>query len=130
MAAGHKIRELRTHADISLRRLAHLAHVSPTYLCKIEREHPAARPTTAVLRRLASALRVHPETFLAPAGRVPEDVLKILLADPGYWTMLRTAKALGLNSGNLSDALSRNGSRVSAEGYDINAGRAGGDPRR
>jgi transcriptional regulator with XRE-family HTH domain len=63
---GEYIRLQRQLADLSLRRLAELTHVSNAYLSQIERG--LHQPSLRVLRSVADALNISADALLAQAG--------------------------------------------------------------
>lgn len=63
---GTFIREQRTLAELSLRRLADLAGVSNPYLSQIERG--LRKPSAEILQQLGKALQVSAETMYVQAG--------------------------------------------------------------
>lgn len=65
-ALGAFIRGQRALADLSLREMATLTHVSNAYLSQIERGLHS--PSVRVLRAIADALRVPADQLLAEAG--------------------------------------------------------------
>lgn len=67
---GHRIRELRQAAQLSQRDLADRAHISPSYVSKLE---TGARPNVSVdiVRSLARALNYPLESLLREAGVLP-----------------------------------------------------------
>ena len=65
-ALGAFIRAQRRLADLSLREMATLTHVSNAYLSQIERG--LHQPSVRVLSAIASALDVPPDELLAEAG--------------------------------------------------------------
>lgn len=67
---GSFIREQRTEARLSLRRLADLAEVSNPYLSQIERG--LRKPSAEILQRVAAALRISAETLYVRAGILDE----------------------------------------------------------
>ena len=69
---GEYIRLQRQLADLSLRRLAELTHVSNAYLSQIERG--LHQPSLRVLRSIAQALNVSADTLLQQAGLIDSDV--------------------------------------------------------
>ena len=73
---GAFIREQRTEARLSLRRLADMAEVSNPYLSQIERG--LRKPSAEILQRVASALRISAETLYVRAGilEAPSDDLQ------------------------------------------------------
>ena len=88
---GEYIRLQRRMADLSLRELAALTHVSNAYLSQIERG--LHQPSLRVLRSIAGALNLSADALLAQAGLLnaaatPErldsgsDTEKAIMSDP------------------------------------------------
>ena len=82
---GAFIREQRSTARLSLRRLSELAGISNPYLSQIERG--LRRPSAEILQQIARGLRISAETLYVQAGiledRPPSDDLdRRILADP------------------------------------------------
>jgi HTH-type transcriptional regulator, competence development regulator len=78
---GDAVRNARTGKQISLRRVARLVAISPTYLSKIERgEQPA--PADEKIVKLAEQLGCEPDELFLLAGRLPVDVQNAILAHP------------------------------------------------
>jgi len=65
-ALGAFIRAQRQLADLSLREMATMTHVSNAYLSQVERG--LHQPSVRVLSAIAQALRVSPDELLAEAG--------------------------------------------------------------
>ncbi len=63
---GEFIREQRSSARLSLRRLSELAGISNPYLSQIERG--LRRPSAEILQQIAKALRISAETLYVQAG--------------------------------------------------------------
>jgi transcriptional regulator with XRE-family HTH domain len=81
---GRFIREQRSAAKMSLRKLAKLAGVSNPYLSQIERG--LRRPSAEILNAIAKGLRISAETLYVQAGilddrRDPADLVSAILAD-------------------------------------------------
>jgi transcriptional regulator with XRE-family HTH domain len=70
-ALGAFIRTQRKLADLSLRELADLTHVSNAYLSQLERG--LHQPSVRVLRSIARALNLSAETLLSQAGLFDSD---------------------------------------------------------
>ena len=68
---GAFIREQRTLAELSVRRLADMAGVSNPYLSQIERG--LRKPSAEILLQLAQALQVSAETMYVQAGMLDPD---------------------------------------------------------
>jgi transcriptional regulator with XRE-family HTH domain len=69
-ALGAFIRAQRTLADLSLREMATITHVSNAYLSQIERG--LHQPSVRVLSAIAQALNVPADELLAEAGLAPD----------------------------------------------------------
>ena len=67
-ALGAFIRTQRRMANLSLRQLAELTHLSNPYLSQIERG--LHQPSVRVLKQISDALNVSAETLMAQAGLV------------------------------------------------------------
>lgn len=86
--AAHKvgafIRQQRTAAQLSVRKLAGMAGVSDPYLSQIERG--LRKPSADILQRLAEALRISAESMYYQAGMLTEpdgDLRARIRAEPG-----------------------------------------------
>lgn len=80
---GAFIRQQRTDARLSLRRLAEMAEVSNPYLSQIERG--LRKPSAEILQRVAEALRISAETLYVQAGileQPSDDLAERIMADP------------------------------------------------
>ncbi len=81
---GSFIREQRSSARLSLRRLSELAGISNPYLSQIERG--LRRPSAEILQQIAKALRISAETLYVQAGILEKpdgdtDLSRHILAD-------------------------------------------------
>ena len=81
---GAFIREQRSTARLSLRRLSELAGISNPYLSQIERG--LRRPSAEILQQIAKALRISAETLYIQAGILEPgtgetDLAREILAD-------------------------------------------------
>ena len=81
---GSFIREQRSTARLSLRRLSELAGISNPYLSQIERG--LRRPSAEILQQIAKALRISAETLYVHAGILEKpdgntDLARHILAD-------------------------------------------------
>ena len=82
---GEFIREQRSVARLSVRRLSDMAGISNPYLSQIERG--LRRPSAEILQQIAKALRISAETLYVRAGILdPRDVggnlTEAILAEP------------------------------------------------
>jgi transcriptional regulator with XRE-family HTH domain len=80
---GEFIREQRSGARLSLRRLSELAGISNPYLSQIERG--LRKPSAEILQQIAKALRISAETLYVQAGILEpsgkDDVQRAVLSD-------------------------------------------------
>jgi len=85
---GSFIREQRSSASISIRKLAKLAGVSNPYLSQIERG--LRRPSAEILQAIAKALQISAETLYVKAGILDEhvgtDLRQAIMADASLST--------------------------------------------
>jgi transcriptional regulator with XRE-family HTH domain len=81
---GKFIRDQRSQAQLSVRKLAQLAGVSNPYLSQIERG--LRKPSAEILNGIAKALRISAETLYVKAGILEDrqggDVTATITADP------------------------------------------------
>jgi transcriptional regulator with XRE-family HTH domain len=79
---GTFVRERRTAKGYSLRRFAELVGVSPTYLSQVEQDKVDSPPTADRIQKMAKLLGESADELIAMAGRVPEDLPKIIQSQP------------------------------------------------
>src|ERR1700675_140942 len=78
---GQLLRQRRIEKKYSLRKFAESVGVSPTYLSQVEQGN-ADPPTADRVQRIAELLGENPDEWIALAGRVPEDLPKIIQQQP------------------------------------------------
>ena len=78
---GHMLRAKRLEKHFSLRGFAELVGVSPTYLSQVEQCN-VMPPTADRVKRMAELLGENSDKWIALAGRVPEEVSKIIQEAP------------------------------------------------
>ena len=78
---GKALREKRLEKKYGLRKFAELVGISPTYLSQVEQCNVSA-PTADRVRRMAELLGENPDTWIALAGRVSEDLSEIISEQP------------------------------------------------
>lgn len=78
---GQFVRDRRTAKELSLRKFAELVGVSPTYLSQVEQGN-CDPPTAERVRRMAEILGENADELTALAGRVPDDLPRILQKQP------------------------------------------------
>ena len=91
---GDVLREKRMAKGISLRKFADQVGVSPTYLSQVEQNNMDP-PTAERVRKMAEILSENADELIALAGRVPEDLPKIIQKQPTQMPeLLREASGL------------------------------------
>lgn len=92
---GAVLRKRRIEKGFSLRKFAELVDISPTYLSLVETGKADYAPAVERVRKMAELLGADPDQWIGLAGRMPEDVKKIILEDPESMpALLRAAKHL------------------------------------
>ena len=86
---------------MSLRRLARLVGLSPSYLSRVERGR-VPPPSHRTIAKIARVLQVPPDELLAAAGLVPEDITARILRRPQLMGRL-VRYADGLDDARLDD---------------------------
>jgi HTH-type transcriptional regulator, competence development regulator len=81
MKFGRTVRKLREEKKISIAKFAKRVGMSPTYLAPIERE-VFPPPAESKVVRIAKALDQDPDEFLALAGRIRNDLMRIIRKQP------------------------------------------------
>lgn len=92
---GNLLRQTRLNQELSLRRVAAIADVTPMYLSLLERDE-CGPPSDEKLIRLSEALgEPHAIDFFARAGRVTPQVVNTILRHPKQWSeLIEAAKDL------------------------------------
>ncbi len=116
---GSFIREQRSSARLSLRRLSELAGISNPYLSQIERG--LRRPSAEILQQIAKALRISAETLYVQAGILDKpdgdtDLSRHIFADRHLTEEQRQAMMRIYLSFRHENADQAEGHRVSAGG--------------
>ena len=78
---GHALRAKRVEKEISLRKFAELVGVSPTYLSQVEQCN-LMPPTTDRIKRMAELLGEDADKWIMLAGRIPDDISRIISEHP------------------------------------------------
>jgi len=93
---GAFIRREREAKEITLREMAKMIGVSPTYLSKVERDE-FVPPAEDKVRKIAEMIGCDAEELVALAGRVPLELSEIIKQHPHrheLTALLRTTKGL------------------------------------
>lgn len=77
---GQRIKHQRLEKGLTQRELAEAAGITVPYMSKIESDRET--PTDEKLGRIASELGLNPDELILAAGRLPEDVMERLTANP------------------------------------------------
>jgi len=92
---GQILREKRVAKGYSLRKFAELIGLSPTYVSQVEQDKVESPPTVERLNRMADLLGESRDEFVSLAGRVPEDLPRIIQSRPNTIPeLLRATKSL------------------------------------
>lgn len=102
---GERIRRKRTEQKLGLRETATKVGISPTYLSRIETMEEKTPPAEDVIRKLATLLNDPFDELMTLAGRVPEDVEKVIKADATMPEFLRTVGERKLSGDDLMKLL-------------------------
>jgi len=79
---GQMLREKRLDKGYSLRKFAEKVGVSPTYLSQVEQGKVEKPPTSERVKKMAELLGENTDEWIGLAGRVPEDLSKIIQQQP------------------------------------------------
>lgn len=77
---GIVLKRIRQSMGYSIKRLAPKLNVNYSYLSKLENEHSV--PSEAFIERISKFFGCDKEELMLRAGKIPEDVLKILRDNP------------------------------------------------
>lgn len=113
---GERIRRKRAELKLGLRETAAKVGISPTYLSRIETMDEKTPPAEDVIRKLATLLNDNFDELMQLAGRVPEDVEKVIKSDPTMSAFLRTAKQHKLSGDDLMKLLAEKRAELRALG--------------
>ena len=101
---GDLLKATRIAHGYSLRKFANLVDISPTYLSQVEQGKVESPPTAERVRTMAQLLGQNPARWIAIAGRMPEDLAKIIKQDPEEMPALLRA-AEGMTAEDLRDLI-------------------------
>jgi len=104
---GPRLKRVRQERGLSLRELAKKIDVSATYLSRVENCLESSTPTEKTIRALADALGDAFDELMQLAGRVPEDVEKLIKADPQMPMMLRRAREQNVSAADMLEWLKK-----------------------
>jgi transcriptional regulator with XRE-family HTH domain len=88
MNFGETIKRLRRDCDLTQRAVAEKVGIDVTYLSKLENGR-GEMPSEKLIRELAAVLHADAEELLALAGRVPNEIRELALADVDFARFLR-----------------------------------------
>jgi len=98
---GDRIRKLRTSRGISLNEAANRLGISSSYLSRIERSIDGSPPTEEVISRIAILLADDKDHMLRLAGRIPDDIAKIIIDDASMFALIRACHKRGISAASL-----------------------------
>ncbi len=78
---GKEVRSERERSGISLRRLASLLDMSPSYLSKLERGL-VAPPSDKFIESMSEILNIDRDHLMASAGKVSSDIVGKIIKNP------------------------------------------------
>ena len=87
---GQELKRLRIARNLRQRDIATRVCVSPGFLSQLENDL-CAPPSEETLAKLAQALGTETDHLLGLAGRVPQDVERLLKSNPMLWAVVRQA---------------------------------------
>jgi len=102
---GQILREKRMTKGYSLRKFAELIGVSPTYLSQVEQGN-VDPPTAERVRNIAEILGENADEWIGLAGRVPDDLSKIIQDKPKQMPEL-LREVTGLTSEQVQQLIER-----------------------
>jgi transcriptional regulator with XRE-family HTH domain len=89
---GERIKRLRTQLGLGLRQTAARAGMSATFLSRVENLEEKSPPSEEKIRALARILGDDGDLLITLAGRIPEDVEKVIIGDPTMPEFLRVVR--------------------------------------
>lgn len=119
---GQRLQRMRKEKKLGLREAAGKVDVSPTYLSRIENDEEKSPPSEKVLQALASLLEDDVDELMALAGRVAEDVERLVTADKSLPQFLRTASARGFTGEKLMELMEAAGAAEPSSNEELKKG--------
>lgn len=89
---GVRLRRMRLQAGLSIEELAARVGIPKAYMQRLEDGATNTPPSEMVLTRLATILEDVPDVLFCYARRIPTDVSELVLDNPLWLSVLRTAK--------------------------------------
>ncbi|MBI3184656.1 MAG: helix-turn-helix transcriptional regulator [Myxococcales bacterium] len=102
---GERIRRLRKERKLGLRETAEKAGMSASFLSRIESNDEKSPPDEEKIRALAKVLGDDSDILMTLAGRIPQDVKKVITGDPTMPEFLRTARKHNVTGDELRQLL-------------------------
>ena len=96
MTFGTELKEQRRKAGISQRDLANKIGLDFSYISKLENDR-LPPPSAETILAICKVLELPPETLLAEAGKLPDDVQRVIGESRAAQEFLRDAKSLELS---------------------------------
>jgi len=85
---GKEVRQEREKNGISLRKMASLVEMSPSYLSKLERGL-VAPPSEKFIESMSSILNIDRDRLMAFAGKVSSDIIGKIIENPDIAKKIR-----------------------------------------
>lgn len=102
---GQVLRDARLGKGYTLRKFADAAGISPTYLSQVEQDN-VDPPTAERVKTMADMLGANSDEWIALAGRLPEDLPRIIHKQPTAMPEL-LREASGLTPRQLTELLDK-----------------------
>lgn len=100
---GEVIRDRRVEKDLSLRDLAKLINIAPSYLSDIENDRRV--PAEEIIRNIAQVLDLDADDLMARGGRFGDEADRYLKKHPAAGILLRRISTTRLNEDDLGKLL-------------------------
>ena len=98
---GERVRRIRKERELGLRETAKHVDISATYLSRIETNEEKSPPAEKVIRALAKVLDDNVDILMTLAGRVADDVGKVITGDAKMPEFLRMARERNISGDQL-----------------------------
>ncbi len=77
---GHVLKDLRTKKGLSIKQLSSKVDVNYSYISKLENNH--SKPSEDFIYKIAALFDYDKEELMLRAGKIPSDILEILISNP------------------------------------------------
>ena len=100
---GEAVRDRRVEKDLSLRDLAKLIDIAPSYLSDIENDRRV--PSEEIIHNIAQALDMDADDLMARSGRLGEEAERYMKKHPAAGILFRKISTTRLNEDDLRKLL-------------------------